>query len=157
MIRGIHHVAISTPDMERSVKFYRDVLGFEQRFEGSWDKGDKETDRIQGLKDSSANLTMLQSHSIFIEIFEFLSPEPKPGDPNRPACDHGLTHICLEVDDIEAEIQRLTEAGMRFHGRFRDATDLGVKATYGRDPDGNIIELLEMVTDDVVPRLPARD
>ena len=57
MIRGIHHTAISTADLERSVRFYRDLLGFEQVFASGWEAGAETADKITGLKDSSGNQT----------------------------------------------------------------------------------------------------
>ena len=36
MIRGIHHTAISTGDLQRALAFYRDLLGFETVFEAGW-------------------------------------------------------------------------------------------------------------------------
>ena len=66
--------------------------------------------------------------------------EPKPADPNRPVCDHGLTHFSFEVDDVQAVYERLKAAGMRFHCPPQKLGELGT-ATYGRDPDGNAIEL----------------
>jgi hypothetical protein len=62
----------------------------------------------------------------------------------RPVCDHGITHLCLNVTDIDKEYERLNAAGMRFHCPPQHMGAL--KATYGRDPDGNVVELLE-VTD----------
>ena len=56
--------------------------------------------------------------------------------------DAGLTHIAIAVDDIDAEFTRMSEAGVRFHcppgpkGPYR--------ATYGRDPEGNVFELIEI-------------
>ena len=58
-------------------------------------------------------------------------------------CDHGITHLCLDVSDIDAEYARLKGAGMRFHC---PPQDLGAaRATYGRDPDGNVVELQEVM------------
>ena len=55
--------------------------------------------------------------------------------------DLGYPHFALEVKDVEAEHKRLSEAGMSFVG---PPVDVGSqKAVYGRDPFGNIIELLE--------------
>ena len=39
MIRGIHHTAISTPDIDRAIAFYRDLLGFEVLVNGAWPRG----------------------------------------------------------------------------------------------------------------------
>jgi glyoxylase I family protein len=143
MIRGIHHTAISTGNLDRALKFYRDLLGFEVVFEFEWPTGTEPADQITGLKDSSARTAMLKAGNVLIEVFEYASPPPRPGDPRRPVCDHGITHICLDVVDIESEYERLKAAGMRFHC---PPLDLGIaKATYGRDPDGNVVELQEVI------------
>jgi catechol 2,3-dioxygenase-like lactoylglutathione lyase family enzyme len=60
----------------------------------------------------------------------------------RPVCDHGITHICLDVVDIDTEYERLRAAGMTFHCPPQGVGAL--RATYGRDPDGNVVELLEV-------------
>ena len=144
MIRGIHHTAISTGDLERLLRFYRDLLGFEVVFSSGWEKGAEVADRITGLTGSSARLAMLKAGNACIEIFQFTDPTPKRGEPMRPPCDHGITHIALNITDIDSEYERLKAAGMHFHCPPQDVG--GIKATYGRDPDGNVIELLE-VTD----------
>jgi catechol 2,3-dioxygenase-like lactoylglutathione lyase family enzyme len=142
MIRGIHHTAISTGDLERSLRFYRDLLGFKEIFSSGWEAGAEKADRITGLEGSSAKLVMLTAGNACIELFEYSSPQPRPGDSKRPVCDHGITHLCLDVSDIEDEYERLKAAGMLFHCPPQDMG--GIKATYGRDPDGNIVELLEI-------------
>ena len=142
MILGIHHTAISTSDIERSLQFYRDLLGFKEVFSSKWDIGTEVTDKIVGLKDSSARVVMLRAGNACVELFQYATPEPKPGNMNRPVCDHGITHLCLQVADIDAEYTRLKAAGMRFHCPPQDVG--GLRATYGRDPDGNVVELLEV-------------
>src|SRR5262245_8175633 len=142
MILGIHHTAISTGDIERSLRFYRDLLGFKEVFSSKWDIGTETTDKIVGLKDSSARVVMLRAGNACVELFQYATPEPKPGEVNRPVCDHGITHLCLQVADIDAEYSRLKAAGMRFHCPPQNTS--GLRATYGRDPDGNVVELLEV-------------
>ena len=142
MIRGIHHTAISTGDLQRALAFYRDLLGFETVFEAGWPAGTEVADNITGLSGSSAQVAMLRAGNTFIELFQYGSPAPGSGDPNRPVCDHGITHICLDVTDVEDEYQRLTAAGMRFHCPPQDLG--GSRVTYGRDPDGNVVELQEI-------------
>jgi catechol 2,3-dioxygenase-like lactoylglutathione lyase family enzyme len=142
MIRGIHHTAVSTPDIERSLRFYRDLLGFEVVFASGWEAGTQGADRITGLKDSSARVVMLKAGNAYIELFQYASPTPKAAELLRPVCDHGITHICLDVADIDAEYQRLEQAGVQFHCPPQGVGAL--RATYGRDPDGNVFELLEV-------------
>ena len=144
MIRGIHHTAISTGNLERALGFYRDLLGFEVVLEFAWPKGSEPADQITGLDSSAAKVAMLRAGNAFVELFEYEAPDPAPGNPTRPVCDRGITHIALDVLDIDAEYERLSAAGMRFHC---PPLDLGIaKATYGRDPDGNVVELQEILT-----------
>ena len=50
MIRGIHHTAISCIDIDRSVAFYRDLLGFELVMEYDWSESGTTTSSRQGLR-----------------------------------------------------------------------------------------------------------
>ena len=142
MITGLDHVGISTGDVDRLSAFYRDVLGFTDVFATEWGQGHRTSDAVVGLKDSAARVMVLKSGAVVLEFFEYSSPTPKPGDPRRPACDHGVTHICLRVDDIDAEYARLCAAGMTFHCPPQNVGG-GMRATYGRDPDGNIVEIVD--------------
>ena len=144
MIRGIHHTAISTGNLERALEFYRDLLGFRVLFEFAWPAGTEIADRITALQQSSARAVMLHAGNAIIELFEYASPTPRPGDPRRPVADHGITHICLDVTDLDAEYERLRKAGMTFHCPPQDL-GTGLRTTYGRDPDGNVIELQEVL------------
>jgi len=144
MIRGVHHTAISTPNLERALRFYRDLLGFRVVFEFGWPTGTEVADRITALHDSSARAVMLRTGNVVIELFEYSSPRPRPADPRRPVGDHGITHICLDVTDLDAEYARLSAAGMAFHCPPQDIAP-GVRTTYGRDPDGNVLELQEVL------------
>jgi catechol 2,3-dioxygenase-like lactoylglutathione lyase family enzyme len=141
MIVGFHHAAISTPDFDRCVGFYKDVIGCEEAWSFEWPTGTPEADEMTGLTDSAARAVMLKLGDTFLEVFEFSSPEAKTRDTVRPVCDHGITHVCLLVTDLHAEYERLNAAGMRFHSAPL-TQDTGY-VVYGRDPDGNVVELIE--------------
>jgi catechol 2,3-dioxygenase-like lactoylglutathione lyase family enzyme len=153
MIIGVHHVAMSVPDIEAAVAFYCDVLGFEIVTQGGWEKGYVEADKIIGLPDTVSKTAMIRGANTHIEMFEFTEPAGEKQDFDHPMNNHGLTHFCLQVTDIQMEYERLIEAGMRFHC---EPQDLGTtKATYGRDPFGNVIELYE-VFDPSVSQVPIK-
>ena len=146
MIRGIHHTAISTRDLERSIAFYRDLLGFEIALDFSWPEGTANMNATHRLEETSGRVVLLQAGNCMLELFEYATPTPRPAEGDRRLCDHGITHICLDVDDIDAEYARLEAKGMRFHC---PPVDYGtVKTTYGLDPDGNFIELQEIKSAD---------
>jgi catechol 2,3-dioxygenase-like lactoylglutathione lyase family enzyme len=139
MIRGIHHTAICTPNLERQVAFYRDVVGFEVVNEMTWERNEL-IDSIIGLKGSAARTVMMRAGNAYLEFFEYSAPAPREADPLRP-CDRGYTHICLDVVDIKAEHERLTKAGMRFNREPGGVSE--IRAVYGWDLDGNIVEIQE--------------
>jgi len=138
-----HHTAISTANLDRAVRFYCDLFGFAVATEFSWPAGSELTDRIMDLTGTAGRAAMLRKDNAMIELFEFSSPQPRPAPPHRPVCDHGLTHLCFDIQDIGAEFERLSAAGMRFHC---PPQRIGPSewATYGRDPDGNVIELIQI-------------
>jgi catechol 2,3-dioxygenase-like lactoylglutathione lyase family enzyme len=149
MIRGINHVAISTRDIDALIEWYQKALGFELVSRGGWPAGNPAIDGIVGLRDSAAKTANMKAGNLFVEIFEYESPAGKPNDPQRPAADHGYTHFCLDVTDIDAEYERLLGCGMTFHAPPTAKTGGvgGLRACYGRDPEGNIIELIEFLDD----------
>lgn len=151
MIRGAHHIAISTPNIERALGFYRDLLGFRQVSRTDWEAGTDVIDQVLDLKDSAATQVMLKGANLCIELFEFKCPTPTTMNSNRPVSDHGHTHLCLDVIDIEQVYQKLKSAGIKFHSEPQDFG--AVKATYGRDPDGNVFELQEIIDPDAPDRL----
>jgi len=146
MLVGFHHAAISTPDLDRFLEFYCNTLGCEVAWTFGWDAPSAEADAVTGLEGSAARAAMLKLGESFLEVFEFSAPASPPRSSDRPVNEHGITHICLQVADIQSEYQRLQDAGMRFHCPPR-AQDTGF-VTYGRDPDGNVVELLEFTQGD---------
>jgi catechol 2,3-dioxygenase-like lactoylglutathione lyase family enzyme len=148
MIKGVHHIAISTASLERLSRFYCDVLGFEPVFEADWESGSemgKLCDNIIGINDTASKVAMVSKNGVIIELFEYRSPSPKPIATDWRPCDHGYTHICLEVEDLDTEYERLVKAGMTFHAPPPAVPVNGMKAIYGKDPEGHVIELLEIV------------
>lgn len=141
MIRGIHHIGVHVRDLKRMIAFYRDAFGFELVGEGfGWSDSDI-VDRIIGVPGSAAHGAMLRAGSCYMELFQFSAPEPESTRALRPF-DKGYTHFCVDVADIEQEYARLSELGMSFDGR--PVVDAGhVKSIYGKDPEGNVIEIQE--------------
>ncbi|MCC5794502.1 MAG: VOC family protein [Chromatiales bacterium] len=143
MLIGFHHAAICTQDLERCLDFYTGVIGCEIVHRFGWEAVSAEADAITGLSGSAARAVMLRLGDSFLEVFSFSAPAADAPAGDRPVNAPGITHICLQVQDIHAEYERLSAAGMRFHCPPQ-AQDSGF-VTYGRDPDGNVIELLEFV------------
>ena len=137
----MHHVAISVVDIERSIGFYREMFGMEPRTP-VFPFGGEAMSEVMGLQDASGRMCVIANGTVQLELFEFAHPAPRPKDPDYPVADHGYTHFGFEVDDIMATFERLSAAGVRFHCPITTFPG-GMMATYGRDPDGNVFELLE--------------
>jgi glyoxylase I family protein len=124
-MRCIHHIAIICSDYERSRAFYRDILGFPVLRE-VW-RAERESWKCD-----------LDAGNAQIELFSFPTP---PARPSRPeAC--GLRHLAFLIDDIDAEVARLTAAGVECEPiRIDPYTDQ--RFTFFTDPDGLPLELYE--------------
>lgn len=148
MILGVHHVAISTADIDRLVDWYVEAFGLEVVSTGGWKSGSDVIDSIVGLPGSAARTAMLRGRNVYVEMFQYEQPQGRAADGDRPVSDHGYTHFGVVVDDIEAEHARLSKLGMRFHGAPTPREGMGgrLRACYGRDPEGNVIELIEILS-----------
>lgn len=151
MIRGAHHIAISTPNLERCLGFYRDLMGFVQVSDTEWPTGTEVINRVLDLPDCAARQVMLRGANLCIEIFAFSKPQVSPPGERRAVSKPGLTHLCFDVCNIQEEYTRLAAAGIEFHIPPQDFG--AVKATYGRDPDGNVFELQEIIDPNAADRL----
>jgi glyoxylase I family protein len=139
MIRGIHHIAVHVRDFDRMVRFYREAFGFEIVGEAfSW-SNDAFIDSIVDVPGSAAKGAMLRAGTCYMEMFQYSKPAPDSEAPLN-AYDKGYTHFCVDATDIEAEFVRLKGLGMTFNQEA--PIDVGhVKTIYGRDPEGNLIEI----------------
>ena len=145
MIKGANHVGLCVASLDRSIEFYRGGFGMQIVAQGTFERGTEggRYEAILGLEGATGRVAMLQAADLRLELFEFSYPTPKRSDPNRPVCDHGITHFSVEVVDIGREYERLKACGASFHCPPLEFSGK-VTATYGRDPDGNVFELLEM-------------
>ena len=141
MLIGIHHTALSTPDLDRTIAFYRDLFGFEVEFDFSWDESNEAFKRTHALAETAGRVAMLSREGARLEVFEYRKPTPLPVSSPRGNADHGICHLCFEVKEIDQEYDRLKGAGMAFQSE--PIPQANVKCCYGSDPDGNIIELIE--------------
>jgi len=138
---GLHHTALSTPDAERLVAFYRDHFEFVVAFDFAWDEQNAAFRRTHAAPETRGRVVMLERGPSRLEIFEYEKPAPRPARGLPGNADHGLCHLAFEVKDIDAEVARLRAAGVPFlSDPVPQAT---VKVCYGRDPDGNLFELIE--------------
>ena len=125
-IVGLAHVAIKVTDLDRSLDFYINRLGFPEMLRLNKDDG-------------STWLVYLRiTDDQYLEVFPGAENDRAPGwDAN------GMNHMCLAVEDIDAVVQRIEAAGIALLLPLKLAVD-GNRQAWIADPDGNRIELMEM-------------
>jgi catechol 2,3-dioxygenase-like lactoylglutathione lyase family enzyme len=128
-------------NIERSIEFYKELFGMAQACP-VFPIGGELYDRVLALEGVQGKMCVMVKGSFHLELFEFAQPQPARKDPDYSVADRGLTHFGVEVTDIEGTYSRMLAAGVRFHSPVTQFPG-GMKATYGRDPDGNVFELLE--------------
>lgn len=142
MITAMEHAALSVSNLERSLSFYRDILGFtvERIIEPS---PERPLGKINGLPGSSARIAHLRLGPCMLELFEYVNPRGKPQPSERTQADHGFIHMGLTSTDVRADYLRLKSFGVEFYGEpveFRP----GVWVVYFRGPDGETAELRQV-------------
>jgi len=142
MISGIHHTSFTVNDMERSVTFYRDILGMKV----VWDSLQAGV-RFKGpIADNLTNCPGTELHIVFLSINERLielveyTPKGKSLEDNK-ASDTGSAHICFQTENIQGLHKKLSENGVRLHCSPQNLG--GVWVMYFRDPDGIILEVMQ--------------
>jgi glyoxylase I family protein len=155
MIRGIHHTCISTADIDRAIDFYLKVLPGSELVYKVDVADSKEFDLVVGLDNAVATGAVIRTANTYLELFQFQNPGPVAGPRRTEANDLGYTHFCLDVDDVYVEYERCKALGMTFDNEPQAFPDLGIRTVYGRDLDGNIVELQEVKNrpDLVIPGL----
>lgn len=152
MILGLHHLAISTPDIERALAFYCDLLEGELVRRGAIATSMSGVKERLGLDACDTKTAMVRIGAVYIEFFEFSNPPPPARDKERPVHHHGYTHICLVTENCQDAYERLSSRGVRFHAPPLKMPT-GSSFTYGRDPDGNVFEIMDLPAGSAFPPL----
>ena len=138
------HFGICVLDLERSLRFYCDGLGFEKA--ESHVVG-TEFARLMDLEDVSVTSQFIRRGATAIELLAFADPSPVGDGTRRPVHRLGLTHLSFRVRDLEATLQRLVELGGSAVESSRTTIDLGatpLQFVYCTDPDGVRVELMDL-------------
>ncbi|MCP3999231.1 MAG: VOC family protein [bacterium] len=142
MLRGLHRTVVSTPDLDRALHFYRDLIGLKVITKGSWGAGWESADALLGRPGTAARWVMLSAGNSNLELVQYGTPETAPQQDGRPVRGHGISRVCFEVIDLHVMYRRLRDEGVQFDSEPQPQGDLGT-SVYARDPDGNVVELVE--------------
>jgi len=144
MALSISHVGICVSDLERSVRFYCEGLGFE---EVATHQVGEEFSALMELDGVKLESRMLSRDGVTIELLGYESPGPTGDGRRRPMNLLGLTHLSVRVDDVEGTAATIDALGGTVVPSTRTAIDLpGARLDflYCTDPDGVRIELMDL-------------
>ena len=149
-IQGFSHVGVCCSDLERSTRFYVDVLGFREIFTMEMGNEVAATMERDGIRFESR---MLRRGDVRLELLHWLEPEAGGDRGRRPMTKFGMTHLCFRVDDIEDLVEAAEKAGGQAHRHtLSELPGAGVggqsvKLLYLTDPDGVRIECMSGAPD----------
>jgi lactoylglutathione lyase len=143
-VDGVSHFGIQVADLERSVRFYGDVLGLE--LVTRWVRDQEYIQELVGYPGVALHVAVfrLPASETFLEILEYRHVERRPVDP--ATANPGTAHLCLYVDNLQELHGRLEHAGVRFVSGVKTPNvgpNSGGRVVYMLDPDGIRVELLE--------------
>jgi catechol 2,3-dioxygenase-like lactoylglutathione lyase family enzyme len=160
-VSAVDSVGIVVEDMERSVRFFTDVLTFEKISDVEVTGGDHE--RLQGVFGLRLRIVRLRLGEESLELLDFIAPEGRPVPVDSRSHDRWFQHVALIVSDMDAAYARLRSHGVRHASsgpqRLPDWNKNagGIEAFYFKDPDGHVLEVLRFPPDKGLAKWHARD
>ena len=143
LICGTNHSSFTVSDIQRSLAFFRDVIGLELISLAPRDPALIE--RIVGVPGAEVLIAYLSGHGHTIELIEYTAPAGRDHVRPRP-CDVGFAHIAYDVSDLNAAIEACAAHGVipiAAPTSVDKGPNAGLRVSYLRDPDGVTIELIE--------------
>lgn len=140
VFRKVTHIGVCVSDMERSKKFYCDVLGFryvrELRMEG------EPCDTLLQLPNVKMHAVYIERDGFELELLHYPSPPSPIPAPPHAMNDLGFTHLSIRVPSLDDATAALERAGVEvIRSTLVQVGDLG-GAVFAKDPDGLLIELV---------------
>jgi len=141
-VQRLTHLGICVSDLERSLRFYRDVLGCEEV--GRLELAGGHADTVNDLEGVKVRAIYLERDGWRLELMGFDEPGWVGPKAPRPMNQLGLTHLSFRVDDLDAVCAKLEASG----GRLLETTRIGdakspVRVIMAHDPDGIRFELIQ--------------
>lgn len=123
---GFHHVSMKVKDLDKTIRFYSEGLGFIERF--SWGQHPRRT--------------------VLLDTGDGNYFEVSQGDPDQVCGDGVFRHLALRVDDCDAAVEAARAAGAEVTVETRDVTlssepPLQLRIAFFKGPDGELIELFQ--------------
>ncbi len=137
------HTGITVSNLERSLGFWRDVLGFELSHRAH--QTGALAAEITGVSGAEIFIAVVKAPGHKIELLEYRAPADRRHVALRP-CDIGSVHVALTVDNLDAVLDAIAASGWKAAGKpqtLQSGPNAGKRVIYVRDPDGTTIEFMQ--------------
>ena len=142
-VKNIRHTGIVVSDMDRSLKFYRDLMGLEPVID--FTEESEYIDTISGLNGVKLRMVKLVTEDGgMIELLHYTS-HPQPGRHNNRLYNIGPAHVAFTVEDVDKTFADWSAKGVRFNSPPTMSPDGYAKVTFCKDPDGTFLEIVEVM------------
>lgn len=143
MLKELRHCGIVVSNMERSLKFYRDLLGL--KIIREMDESGKYIDnmlKLEQVRVKTVKLSVNNGNSL-IELLEFKSHQNN--NVKRNIFDQGASHVAFTVENLDQVYNNLRKENIEFNAPPQLSPDGYAKVTFCYDPDNTPIELVEVL------------
>jgi len=148
IIKAMNHVAVSVPDLDKAIRWYHEILGFNaitEQIDGTSDNshlGRILTD-IFGAEFRKLKLVhMISKNQVGFEVFQFIDPKAERPANNFEYWKTSFFHICITEPNIEQLTKKIAESGGKQRTKVWELIPgKPYKIAYCEDPFGNIIEI----------------
>ena len=138
------HTGITVSNLEQSLAFWENVLGFELSHRAH--QTAELASEITGVAGAEISIAVVKApggHKV--ELLEYLAPPDRKHVDLRP-CDVGSVHVAFTVDNLDAVLNAIAASGWKAAGKPQTLTtgpNTGKRVVYVRDPDGTTIEFMQ--------------
>jgi catechol 2,3-dioxygenase-like lactoylglutathione lyase family enzyme len=146
LVKSVEAVGMTVSDVDRSMEFFRKVLGFEEISDVEVDG--KSYEKLQGLFGVRLRVARMKLGGEIIELTQYLAPEGRPIPLDWRSNDHSFQHIAIVVSDMDRAYQHLRSHKIRHASSGpqtipgSNASAAGIRAFYFKDPDGHHLEII---------------
>jgi catechol 2,3-dioxygenase-like lactoylglutathione lyase family enzyme len=142
-IKNIRHTGIVVTDMEKSLQFYRDLMGLKPVIDFT-EKGEF-IDTISNTKGIDLRMVKLMTEDGgMIELLHYASyPQPERGE--NKLYETGPTHVAFTVDDVDKTYADWIAKGVKCNSEPVVSPDGKAKLFFCQDPDGTYLEIVQML------------
>ena len=146
-VLATNHTSFTVSDLDRTIAFFRDALGFEVTSKESRDPA--VLSQITGIEGTQMLIAYVRGPGHSLELIQYLGPEHGRGRVRSLPCDVGFAHVAYDVDDIDAAIAAAARHEVIPIGQIaiiNAGPNAGGRVAYLRDADGVTIEFIEKPT-----------